>query len=93
MVNMKQGVLCKHCVPYEDSYNIYCKLKKCDVQGYKCDKGHCSDHVFEPTAFVVVGVLVIIQRLNLYSNSSHIGTMGVVIPSSVTVSYSSCKPG
>ena len=36
---MKRGVLCKHCVPYEDSNKIYCKLKKCDIEGYKCDIG------------------------------------------------------
>ena len=53
---MKRGVLCKHCVPYEDSNKIYCKLKKCDIEGYKCDKGHCSSHSFEPAAMVVVGV-------------------------------------
>ena len=53
---MKRGVLCKHCVPYEDSNKIYYKLKKCDIEGYKCDKGHCSDHSFEPAAMVVVGV-------------------------------------
>lgn len=53
---MKRGVLCKHCVSYEGSNKIYCKLKKCDIEGYKCDKGHCSDHSFEPAAMVVVGV-------------------------------------
>lgn len=53
---MKRGVLCKYCVPYEDSNKIYCKLKKCDIEGYKCDKGHCFDHSFEPAAMVVIGV-------------------------------------
>ena len=53
---MKRGVLCKYCVPYKDSNKIYCKLKKYDVEGYKCDKGHCSDHSFEPAAMVVIGV-------------------------------------
>lgn len=53
---MKQGVLCKHCIPYKDSNKIYCKLKKCDIDGYKCDKNYCSDHSFKPAAMVVVGV-------------------------------------
>lgn len=53
---MKKGVLCKYCVPYEDSNNIYCKLKKCDTPGYKCDKGNCSDHQFAPAVFVSIGV-------------------------------------
>ena len=53
---MKREVLCKHCVPYEDSNKIYCKLKKCDIERYECDKGHCSNHSFETVAMVVVGV-------------------------------------
>ena len=53
---MKRGVLCKYCTPYKDSNKIFCHLKNCDVEGYKCDKGHCSYHSFEPAAMVVVGV-------------------------------------
>ena len=53
---MKRGVLCKYCTPYKDSNKIFCHLKNCDVEGYKCDKGHCSCHSFEPAAMVVIGV-------------------------------------
>lgn len=53
---MKQGVLCKYCTPHKDSNKIFCHLKNCDVEGYECDKDHCSYHSFEPAAMVVVGV-------------------------------------
>ena len=52
---MKQGVLCKHCQPYENSNYIYCNFLKMNIEGYKCDKAYCQHHQFEYTVFVGVG--------------------------------------
>ena len=53
---MKQGVLCKHCNPYEKGNKIYCDLRQCDVESYTCDKHNCPSFKLEPAVFVSIGV-------------------------------------